>query len=72
MLSLYHRDNCHLCEVMYADLLQWQSDNQRIEEVELIDIDSQPELLALLGNKIPVLMRGGEELCFGRFDSRSI
>ena len=72
MLSLYHRDNCHLCEVMYAELLQWQSDNQRAEEVTLIDIDTKPELLALLGNKIPVLMRDGNELCFGRFDSRSI
>lgn len=73
MLSLYYRDNCHLCEVMYADLLQWQSeDAQRDEQITLIDIDTKPELLALLGNKVPVLMRGGDELCYGRFESQSL
>lgn len=73
MLSLYYRDNCHLCEVMYADLQEWQSeDSQRSEEVSLIDIDSKPELVALMGNKVPVLMRGGEELCFGRFDPSAL
>ena len=69
MLSLYHRHNCHLCEVMYAELLEWQAQTpSRAEELELIDVDSRPELVALMGNKVPVLMRGGEELCFGRLD----
>lgn len=70
MLSLYYRDDCHLCEVMYADLLAWQSeDPERAENVELINVDSRQELLALFANKVPVLMRGGDELCFGRFNS---
>jgi hypothetical protein len=73
MLTLYYRDNCHLCEVMHAELLEWQSaDSQRAEEVSLADVDSRQELQALFGNKVPVLVRDGVELCFGRFNCSTI
>lgn len=73
MLKLFHRDNCHLCEVMYAELLAWQAQNpDHLEPLELLDVDSRAEWAALLGNKVPVLFRDDEELCFGRLDINSL
>ncbi len=49
MLKLYGRDECHLCELAQA-LLQVAN-----MSFQLIDIDSDPELGARYGLRIPVL-----------------
>jgi glutathione S-transferase len=50
-LRLYHRAECHLCELALALLtgLDLQDD------VELVDIDDDPELGVEFGLRIPVL-----------------
>lgn len=60
-LILYVRRDCHLCADMHRDLLALQT---RLPiSVELVDIDSDAELAARYGHKVPVLVAGGEEIC---------
>lgn len=37
-------------------------------EIEVIDVDSRPELESLWGDKVPVLLEGGRELCHYHLD----
>ncbi|MGH8494898.1 MAG: glutaredoxin family protein [Gammaproteobacteria bacterium] len=38
-------------------------------DLEIIDVDSDPALVARYGNRVPVLLGGGAEICAGRLDS---
>ena len=53
MLKLYHREECHLCELA-LDLL---AHNGFSERLKLIDIDTDPTLGIEFGLRIPVLER---------------
>lgn len=65
-LTLYIRTYCHLCEEMRAAVEPWRARlGLRLVEV---DVDADPELEARLGEKVPVLMAGGEEICHYFFD----
>lgn len=66
-LTLYSRNYCHLCEEMIAALHLMQADLGF--ELEIVDVDSAPELERRYGEKVPVLTRGGEEICHYRLDT---
>ncbi len=56
-LVLYTRSGCHLCEIAKGKL-----DRARREEdfdLEEVDIDSDPELIARYGTRIPVVTVDG-------------
>jgi hypothetical protein len=55
-LRLLGRKDCHLCEVAQRDL-----DILRAH-YELLDIDTEPDLLRLYGDAVPVLLDGNREL----------
>ena len=60
-LTLYVRRDCHLCAEMHRDLLALES--AQAFTLELVDIDSDAELVARYGHKVPVLIGEGEEIC---------
>ena len=61
LLILYVRRDCHLCAEMHRDLLGL---GRRLPfAVELVDIDSDADLVARYGHKVPVLVGGDEEIC---------
>ena len=60
-LILYVRRDCHLCAEMHRDLLELGT--RPPFAVELVDIDSDADLVARYGHKVPVLVGGGEEIC---------
>ena len=66
VLTLYIRTYCHLCDDMRAALsaLHGQFDF----ELKEIDIDDDEGLEARFGEKVPVLARGGKEICHYFFD----
>ncbi len=65
-LILYVRRDCHLCADMHRDLLELGT---RLPfAVELVDIDSDVDLVARYGHKVPVLVGGDEEICHYFFD----
>ncbi len=62
-LVVYGRDECHLCQDMVLALQNLQE--QVSFTFQVINIDSNPELIALYGERIPVLMSplNNQEIC---------
>ncbi len=65
-LTVYSRVDCHLCEVMVAQLRDLQPPVPL--EVEIIDIGGNSTLEARYGKRVPVLVAGDRELCQYRLD----
>ncbi len=61
LVTLYYRDNCHLCEDMLQHLRELQQSAEF--QVETIDVDLNGNLQERYGTLVPVLEGGGEELC---------
>ncbi len=62
-LVIYGREDCHLCRDM---ILALQAMQQQVSmDIQIIDIDSSPELIAQYGEKIPVLVSAADhqEIC---------
>ena len=59
-LVLYQRSGCQLCEDMRRELEQLRS--QRGFSLDLVDVDTSPELRSRYGHLVPVLedAQGGE------------
>jgi hypothetical protein len=68
-LTLYSRPECHLCEVMLAELEPLLG--QRAS-VEVVDISQDPGLERKYALRIPVLAAGNQELCHYRLDARRV
>jgi thiol-disulfide isomerase/thioredoxin len=61
ILTLYSRQWCHLCRDMEQALLQLQRDVRF--DMEVFDIDADPQLEAQFNERVPVLEGDGKELC---------
>ena len=65
-LSVYSRGDCALCEELLAALLPWA--RRRSLEVEVLDVDADPQARRRYGLKIPVLLLDGAPVCHGHLD----
>ena len=66
-LVLYSRNYCHLCEDMLAALrgeLRFQ--------LEVVDVDADPEIEQRYDELVPVLMHGDRELARWRLDADAL
>jgi len=63
-LTLYSRDGCHLCEELLAELGPWAA--RRGLELEVLDVDEDPDARRRYGHRVPVLLLDGETLAHGR------
>ena len=61
VLDLYIKQGCHLCEDLLFQLQEIAE--QRPFAINTIDITHDQELLAIHGEKIPVLQHGAHEIC---------
>lgn len=69
-LTLYTRSYCHLCEEMHLALLPHQ---QRYGfALDLVDVDSDPQLEQRFDELVPVLMAGDEEICHHFLDEDAL
>ena len=69
-LTLYGRRYCHLCDDMLAAL-----DALAPElgfSVDVVDVDSAPELEARYGPRVPVLAHGDAEICHYLLDGAAL
>lgn len=66
-LTVYSRAYCHLCEEMIEALRALQGLFQF--EIAVIDVDADPDLERRHGDKVPVLMHDGRELCHYRLET---
>lgn len=62
-LTVLSRSYCHLCDDLIAALEQFQGRFSCVFEIEVVDIDQHPALEAQWGDKVPVLLDGGVEIC---------
>ncbi len=69
-LSLYGRDLCHLCYDMERELADCRDKYEF--ELEIVDIDRDPHLVAQFGSLIPVLMGGETQICCYRLDYKAL
>ena len=68
-LRVYSRKGCHLCEVLLETLLPMV---RGTFEVEVVDIDTQPEWLDRYGSRIPVVEFDGRMVCQYELDRQAI
>lgn len=64
-MTIFSRPDCHLCAVV--EKMARQLPPEWNLTVERIDVDTEPELQARYGNRIPVVLLDGHELCAGVF-----
>jgi hypothetical protein len=65
-LTLYSRAYCHLCDDLLAVLAPLA---QRAGlAVKVVDVDADAALEAAYGDKVPLLMADGREICRYRLD----
>lgn len=69
-LTVFIRTGCHLCEDMLQALQQRQA--ALGFSYETVDITGRPELESLYGTKVPVLVRGGLEICHYFLDEAAL
>ncbi len=64
-IRVFSRRGCHLCEVLIEELLPLV---QGQLHVEVCDIDEIAELQARYGERVPVVVFDGREICQYRLD----
>ena len=65
-LVVYSREHCHLCHNMIAALQVLQA---RLSfRLKVVDVDSDDELRSRYGERVPVLLAGGDEICHYHLD----
>lgn len=69
-LTLYSRSYCHLCDEMIAGLRGLQTGFRF--KLDVIDVDCDPALERRFGERVPVLVHDGQELCHYRLDTAAV
>jgi hypothetical protein len=65
-IVLYGRDGCHLCELARADVARIAAD-LKVPWQE-VDVDTDPDLRAEYGDRVPVITVDGAEHGYGRVE----
>ena len=66
LVTMYSRQNCHLCEV--AKEVVESARNEAEFELEVLFIDGNPELEKLYGEEVPVTMINGKRHDYFKVD----
>jgi hypothetical protein len=69
-LTVYSRNYCHLCDDMHAALKQLAP--VLGFEIDVVDVDSSPELEQRYGELVPVLVHGEAQICNYFLDSDAL
>jgi len=62
-LTVLSRSYCHLCDDMIAALESFRGRFSLTFDVDVVDVDQHPALEAQWGDKVPVLLDAGQEIC---------
>lgn len=69
-LTLYFRDYCSLCHQMLAQLQLLRQ--QYGFDIQVVDVDADPELEARYNELVPVLMDGDTQICHWHLDEAKL
>ena len=67
-LTVVSRHDCELCETMLAELAALAR-SVTLPPIEIVDVDSDPQLLRRHGLHVPVLLLDGTVVCRHRLDT---
>lgn len=70
ILTLYTRQQCHLCEQAMQVIMELKNDYSFT--IEEIDIDQSDELTEKYGLMIPVLLINGKQAAYGQINKNII
>ena len=70
-LTIVHRQECELCDHMVAEL-RALGRRQELPPLDVVDVDSDPELQRRHGLNVPVLLLDGSVVCRNRLDSAEL
>ena len=70
-LTLVHRQDCELCDEMLAEL-QTFGQTRPLPPLDVVDVDSDPELTRRYGLNVPVLLLDGVPVCRHRLDTAEL
>jgi thioredoxin-like negative regulator of GroEL len=68
-LTVYSRQCCHLCDDLIAALTQFLAAEGGKRAFDVVDVDAHPLIEAQWGEKVPVLLADGKEICHYFFDA---
>ena len=71
-LTLVSRTYCHLCEEMERSLRELATSLDLEIEIDVCDVDLDPDLLSRFDELVPVLLHEGEELCHYHLDDAKV
>ena len=66
-LTVVHRRDCALCDEMLAQLAEL-SRSMALPPIDVVEVDSDPQLLRRHGLDVPVLLLDGTVVCRHRLD----
>jgi len=69
-LTVYSRAWCHLCDELMTRLRPLCQDLGA--DIEIVDVDEQPEFEPLHGTRVPVVMCEDKELCHYHLDEAAV
>jgi len=58
-VTVYTRENCHLCEEALSTIRSVSDDVDRSVDVEPVDVDEDPELRDAYGERVPYVLVDG-------------
>lgn len=61
LFRVFSRHGCHLCEDMLEQLRLLQQ--QHSFEIDIVNVDTDPELVSQYGTLVPVLTLGEQQIC---------
>lgn len=70
-LTVVHREGCELCDEMLAELAALGR-TRTLPPIEVVDVDSDPELTRRYGLNVPVLLLDGTVVCRHRLDAAEL
>ena len=70
-LTVLHRHDCELCEEMLAALERLKT-TLALPAIEVVDVDSDPELKRRHGFDVPVLLLDGTVVCRHRLEESEL
>ena len=70
-LTVVHRHDCPLCDEMLADLARLAR-QRPLPRIEVVDVDSDPQLRRRHGLDVPVLLLDGSVVCRHRLDREEL
>ncbi|MGH8326184.1 MAG: glutaredoxin family protein [Steroidobacteraceae bacterium] len=70
-ITVVHRAGCELCDEMLADLARLGR-SLPLPAVEVLDVDSDPDVQRRYGLHVPVLLLDGTVVCRHRLDAEEL